>query len=208
MCLCCVSVLAHVGCWLHLCCGSCCINTDAKLQHTVHHPLYWNYTICRKQQWLPFVAVWIHGNAVWVLVYLLQAIAIWTSNSFLSNMGSLNGHNMFKMAASGISFSLFSLLEWLSAAIGSDVSHQAAEQWEIRHEWWWCALTSFYDAPAPGTSWESRLPWVCSQDTFHSKHSQSSHAPFSALGSRCSVSMNIKMQLKATGYDNMVLSVK
>lgn len=35
---------------------------------------------------------------------------------------------------------------------------------------------------------------------------QSSHAPVSALGSRCFVSMNIKVQLKATGYDNKVLS--
>lgn len=66
--------------------------------------------------------------------------------------------------------SVFRVALW-AAAVGSDVSHQAAEQWEIRHKWWWCALTSFYDAP--GTSWESRFPWVCSEDTFHSKHSDS-----------------------------------
>lgn len=37
---------------------------------------------------------------------------------------------------------------------------------------------------------------------------QSSHPPFSALGSRCSVSMNIKVQLKAAGHDDKVLNVK
>lgn len=47
-----------VVCWLHLCCEWRCINTAAKLQHTVHHPLYSNYTICRSSSDLH---TWLYG---------------------------------------------------------------------------------------------------------------------------------------------------
>lgn len=86
-------------------------------------------------------------------------------------MGLLNGHNMCRATASGISFSAGLQVRLSGAAAwGSDVCRTVRNK---THEWWWCAPTSFYDEP--GTSWELKLPCglVCSEDTFHSKHSDS-----------------------------------
>lgn len=113
-------LLLHMSvvCWLHLCCEWCCINTDAKLQHTVHHPLYSNYTVCQSSSDLH---TWLYGCMKMLFrsrVYLRQAHN-WNQRlkmCFLSNMESLNGHNTCKTAASCIPFSV-SVHEWLSGLL-------------------------------------------------------------------------------------------
>lgn len=126
---------------------------------------------------------------------------------FLSNVRLLNGHNTCKMEASSIPFSVglrsgspgCCWRLWCLTSSRRTVRNKTQVMMMRPDFFLWCTGDVLGIAAPMG---------LFLRHVSFKTLRQSSHAPFSPLGRHCSVFMNIKVQLKATGYDDVELSVK
>lgn len=178
----CMSLQLHMSVFycLHLCCESRRTNTDAKLQHTVHHPFRQNYTVCQSGS---DVHTWLlaHMEMQFRPRFICSRLPMRMCSP--SNVKSLNVYNTCKMAASSITFSV-SIQSgslgcccrlWCLTSSCRTVRNKTRVMMMCPDFFLWCA--------GDVLGIEAPLGLFLRHTSFTTLR-QSGHAPFSALGSK------------------------